>query len=73
MTKQIMMNREMRCDICGDRSHPTKDCPEKKEGTDIALRHEYNKFMREIKAKEIALNNQDAFSNMRDRNQMKVL
>lgn len=53
--RYAQINREMRCEICGDRGHPTNDCPEKREGTDIALRHDLNKFIREMKAKEIML------------------
>ena len=36
----------VKCAICGDRSHPTSDCPNKKaQGTGFGMHYEYSKFM----------------------------
>lgn len=43
----------VKCAICGDLSHPTRDCPLKSDGpvNEIALDNEYNSFLAELDGK----------------------
>ncbi len=40
----------MRCSICGDQSHPTRDCPLKESGptNEVQLDNEYSSFLSEL-------------------------
>lgn len=41
----------MKCEICGERSHPTSDCPRKGVNKAIYIQQEYNKMMNEVDLK----------------------